>query len=58
MTNHILIKSEKNYKIRYFSYLFRNWDFPSLRAGLLYQVEKKFMTSYWFGEYGTSEGPE
>ena len=31
---------------------------PAGRAGLLQETAKKFLTSYWFVEYGTSEGPE
>ena len=38
-------------------YVTKLW-WVEIRAGLLNQVEKKFMNSYWFGEYGKSEGYE
>ena len=28
------------------------------RAGCCKKQKKKFLTSYWFAEFGTSEGPE
>ena len=30
----------------------------STRADLQEKEKKKFLASYWFAEYGTSEGPE